>query len=174
MNIRLLKTSALILAIIAAQPVQAGSLADVHNVPTNDPAMAEAARKAQSGLDGFLAKLANPPAGTEYYSVKVGIIDAGNSFRLTNDQSLSGVEYFWLTDIAKTPDGFTAKIGNQPEVVHNVAAGQEIIFRKADIFDWMYFENGKMKGNYSACPALLAGPKEDLEQFRAQYGIECE
>jgi hypothetical protein len=38
--------------------------------------------------------------------------------------------------------------------------------------DWMYFENGWVNGNYSACPALLAGPKKDLEQFRARYGIE--
>jgi uncharacterized protein YegJ (DUF2314 family) len=174
MKIRLLTTSALVLAIALSQAAHAGSLADAHPVPTNDPAMAEAARKAQTGLDGFLEKLAAPPAGTEYYSVKVGIIDDGNSFRLASDQGLSGVEYFWLTDIVKTPDGFTAKIGNQPEMVRNIAAGQEITFKKADIFDWMYFENGRMKGNYSACPALVAGPKEYLEQFKAQYGIACE
>jgi uncharacterized protein YegJ (DUF2314 family) len=152
---------------------QAGNLAGVHNVPTDDPAMAEAERKAAASLDGFLEKLANPPAGTEYYSVKVGIVDDGNGFRLTNDPNLR-VEYFWLTDVAKTADGFIAKIGNEPEVVRNIVAGQQIAFKKSDIFDWMYFENGRMKGNYSACPALLAGPKEDLEQFKQQYGIECE
>ena len=156
------------------QATYAGDLAGTHMVPTGDPAMADAARKAQAGLDDFLVKLANPPKGTEYYTLKIGIIDDGDGIRLSNNQGLAGVEYFWMTDIASTADGFTALIGNQPDVVHNVVAGQQIAFKKSDIFDWMYFDNGKMKGNYSACPALLKGPREDLEQFKQQYGIDCE
>nr|WP_245438450.1 DUF2314 domain-containing protein [Rhizobium pisi] len=31
-----------------------------------------------------------------------------------------------------------------------------------------------MKGNYTACPLLLAGPKEQLDQYREIYGIVCD
>lgn len=147
--------------------------ANLKFIPQNDPEMAAAALKAQSGLDDFLAKLDSPPAGTENYSVKIGIVDHGDSFALTGLKSVENVEYFWLGNLQRTSDGFHGTIANQPGVVRNVSAGQEIAFTKGDIFDWMYVKGGKIVGNVTACPILLRGPKEELEFYRLNYGLEC-
>ncbi|ANL46490.1 hypothetical protein AMC87_CH01795 [Rhizobium phaseoli] len=71
-------------------------------------------------------------------------------------------------------DHFTALLGDTPEYIHNIKPDARVEFEKSDIFDWMYIENGKVKGNYTACPLLLAGPKEQLEQYREIYGIVCD
>jgi uncharacterized protein YegJ (DUF2314 family) len=157
----------------AAASGSAGDLAGAHSVPMGDRAMIVAAGKAQAGLDGFLAKLANPPDGTSNYSIKVGITDQPGGYALTTDQGLSGVEYFWLTDIVATRDGFLGQLGNDPELARNVHFAEQIPFKKSDIFDWLYFDNGQMKGNFTACPALLRGPVEELKQLREQFGVDC-
>jgi uncharacterized protein YegJ (DUF2314 family) len=159
---------------LVAAHAEARDLTGTQNVPQYDPLMMEATRKAKASLDGFLAKLANPPPGTEAYAVKIGIIDDGDTFRVISDDSIAGIEYFWLNSITRTADGFRARIANDPELAHNVRFGQEIGFKTSDIFDWIYFDNGKMQGNFSACPALLEGPKEQLEQFKQEYGIDCQ
>lgn len=167
---------AIVAAILAstAATATAEDNTPVYNVPRNDPLMMEATRKAKAGLDGFLAKLAAPPPGTESYAVKIGIVDDGDSFRVVSDDSISGIEYFWLSNVIATGDGFRAEIDNSPELARNVRLGEEISFRKSDIFDWLYVDHGRMQGNYSACPALLTGPKEDLEAFERDYGVKCE
>lgn len=142
-------------------------------IPQDDPEMAAAAARAQAGLDDFLAKLDNPPTGTENYSVKIGIVDQGDGFALTGQMSVENVEYFWLGNLQRAADGFRGTIANQPGVVRNVSAGQEIAFTKGDIFDWMYVKGGKIVGNVTACPILLRGPKEELEFYRLNYGLEC-
>jgi uncharacterized protein YegJ (DUF2314 family) len=157
----------------AAHAASAGDLASAHSVPIGDRAMMVAAGKAQAGLDGFLAKLANPPDGTGNYAIKVGISDQPDGYALTTDQNLEGVEYFWLTDIVATRDGFLGQLGNDPERVKNVHFAEQIPFKKSDIFDWLYFDNGRMKGNFTACPALLRGPPEELRQLRQQFGMDC-
>jgi uncharacterized protein YegJ (DUF2314 family) len=142
-------------------------------IPANDPEMAAAAAQAYAGLDGFLAKLADPPAGTEKYSVKIGIIDQGDGFALTGRKPLENVEYVWLGNVQATSDGLKGTIGNQLTIVKNVYAGQEITLTKDDVFDWMYVEDGKIVGNATACPLIRRGPKEELEYYRTTYGLEC-
>lgn len=156
-----------------ATPIRAEEPNNLKFIPQNDPDMAAAAAKAQSGVDDFLAKLDSPPAGTENYSVKIGIVDDGDSYALTGLRNVENVEYFWLGNIQRTADGFSGLLGNEPGVARNVRAGQEIAFTKGDIFDWMYVKDRKIVGNVTACPLLLRGPKEELEFYRQNYGLEC-
>jgi uncharacterized protein YegJ (DUF2314 family) len=146
---------------------------NLKHIPTGDPEMAAAAAKARAGLDDFLTKLDSPPAGTENYSVKIGIVDKGDGIALTGMESVDGVEYFWVGNIRREGDGFLGTIGNEPQVVRNARMGQEISFVKNDIFDWMYFRDSKIVGNITACPLLLKGSKEELEFYRTTYGLEC-
>jgi uncharacterized protein YegJ (DUF2314 family) len=142
------------------------------NVPTGDPAMVAAFQKARAGLGDFLVKLSHPPTGTNNYSVKVGIKDGpAQGFSIVSG-SENG-EFFWIVNLHSTGSGFVGQIGNPPELVKNVKEGQAIAFGRGDIVDWLYFEFGKLKGNYTACPALLQGPREQLEMMRKRYGLEC-
>ncbi len=147
---------------------------NVVQVPGNDPEMSAAFGKARAGLDGFLVKLAAPPAGTKGYSVKVGIKDGpapeGFSIGHPGDQN---VEYFWMTEVEPAGDGYKGVIDNEPDSIRNVSDGQTISFKKEDISDWMYFEGDKIKGNFTACPALRHASREEQETMRERFGFDC-
>ncbi|MBE1506599.1 YegJ family protein [Rhizobium viscosum] len=147
---------------------------NVQIIPRGDPAMARAHEKSEKGLDAFLEKLSNPPPGTENYNIKLGFADKGKDVAITTDQMAQGVEFMWVYQIEASGDHFTALLGDTPEYVHNIKPGDRVEFEKSDIFDWLYVENGKVKGNYTVCPLLLAGPKEQLEEYRLNYGIVCD
>lgn len=147
---------------------------NVQLIAPGDPAMAKAHEKSKSELDGFLDKLGNPPAGTENYSIKLGFTDKAKGVVLTTDQMAPNVEFMWVYQIKASGDHFTALLSDTPEYIRNIKPDDRVEFAKSDIFDWMYTENGKVKGNYTACPLLLAGPKEQLDQYREIYGIVCD
>ena len=153
------------------------ALADaVVNVPKGDPEMAAAFAKARASLGGFLEKLRHPPAGTENFSVKVGFSDAanGSGYAIVNPGAGSDkVEYFWMVGIKETASGFTAAIGNGPEIVKSVREGQVVAFQRAQIADWMYFEGGKIKGNYTMCPLLSRMGEAEAQEMRVKFGTEC-
>ena len=130
-------------------------------VPTGDPAMTKAFAKARSGLDGFLAKLASPPSGAEGFAIKIPIGDRGE------------VEYFWLIDLTQNGDNLSGVVNNSPDTVGNVQKGQRINFHRGDVADWMYFENGKMTGNFTACAMLSKESTEVRATFRREYGLDC-
>lgn len=147
---------------------------NVQIIKRGDPAMAKAHEKSEKGLDAFLEKLSNPPPGTENYNVKLGFTDKAKGVALTTDQMAQGVEFMWVSQIQRSGDHFTALLGDTPEYIHNIKSGDRVEFTKSDIFDWLYVENGQVKGNYTVCPLLLAGPKEQLEEYRVKYGIVCD
>jgi uncharacterized protein YegJ (DUF2314 family) len=160
--------------IIPTELALANDNPNVKSIAPGDPAMAKAHEKSERELDGFLEKLRNPPPGTENYSVKLGFADRAEGVALTTDEMTQNVEYMWVYQIKASGDHFTALLGDTPEYVHNIKPDDRVEFEKSDIFDWLYIENGKMKGNYTACPLLLAGPKEQLEQYREILGIACD
>ncbi len=92
----------------------------------------------------------------------------------TDDQTAQKVEFMWVDQIQRSDDHFTAILGDTPEYIHNIKPGDRVEFEKSDIFDWLYIEGGKVRGNYTACLLLLAGPKEPLEEYRVNYGIVCD
>ncbi|TAV74755.1 YegJ family protein [Rhizobium leguminosarum] len=160
--------------VIPAELALATDNPNIKWIAPGDPAMAKAQEKSEQGLDGFLEKLRNPLAGTENYSVKLGFTDKAKGVALTTDQMAPNVEFMWVYQINASGDHFTALLGDTPEYIHNIKPDDRVEFAKSDIFDWMYIENGKVKGNYTACPLLLAGPKEQLEQYREILGIACD
>jgi uncharacterized protein YegJ (DUF2314 family) len=131
-------------------------------VRNSDPDMAAAMRKARASLPDFLvlARAAKPP--TEGFSVKVAIPD-GN-----------GAEYFWIVPFEEKNGRFTGKINNTPRSTRKVKMGQTIEFTQSEIVDWMYLDDGKMKGNYTACALLKREPKQQAEAFKQRFGLECD
>ncbi|WP_073990392.1 YegJ family protein [Rhizobium etli] len=172
--ISLVSMLVLSIASIPAESALAKDNPNIQKIAPGDPAMAKAHEKSIRELGGFLQKLHNPPAGTENYSIKLGFTDKGKGVVLTTDQTAPDVEFMWVYQIEASGDDFTALLGDRPEYIHNIKQGDRVEFKRSDIFDWLYVENGKIKGNYTACPLLLAGPKEQLEQYREVYGIVCD
>lgn len=131
-------------------------------VPKDDPDMAKAMLHAKSTLSDFL-EVKNKPSDTQQnFSIKIGIADGENK------------EFFWVGQFEETSSGnFVGILNNEPRSVRNVQNGQKINFKKEDIVDWLYIENGKMKGNFTACALIKNKTVSEQEEFKRAYGLEC-
>ena len=133
-----------------------------------------------SNLDEFFAKWRHPPPGSERFSVKIGLMatpDAPGYAIVRPDadtDTTHRVEWFWANHLLVEGADFSAQIANDPEWLHNISLGQVIHFKREDIGDWMYFQNGKIVGNATACPALAHASAEERRQMKEQYGLACD
>jgi uncharacterized protein YegJ (DUF2314 family) len=134
---------------------------DVALVEKNDPDMAAAFRKAQATLPEFLALARAPQSTATKLAVKIAI-PAGDDD-----------EYFWLTSLEPRGDKYAGRINNTPRAA-KVKFGQVVEFAESEIVDWLYMENGKMRGNFTACALLKREPADQVEAMRKQYGLSCE
>src|SRR5690242_18167260 len=148
---------------LAAQTIMEKAARDeTATVADTDPAMAGAMRKAQATLADFLTLAATPRPGTGDFAVKVAVREGERA------------EFFWITPFTDGGEKLSGEINNTPRVVHSVKLGQTIAFTRSDIVDWMYIENGKMKGNYTACALLKTAPEHEAEEFKKHFGLNCD
>jgi uncharacterized protein YegJ (DUF2314 family) len=170
--------TALLLAALSSGTAIATDPNPVPKVPTGDPAMSAAFAHAAAGLDGFFAKWRNPGPGARGFSVKIGLMDApgapGYAIVRPDTSAPGRVEYFWTHGLRAEGAGFSAQIGNEAEVLHNVSFGQTVHFARQDIGDWMYVQDAKIIGNATACPALAHASAEERRQMKEQYGLACD
>lgn len=124
----------------------------------DDPDMRAAFRKARASLAQFLALAELPRPGMEGFAVKIALSDGCEP------------EYFWIHPFSRSGKAFTGLLDNTPQTIGGVTKGDRITFASADIVDWMYFENGRMRGNFTA-QALLKTP-EEREAFRKRFGLD--
>jgi len=161
---------AILVAVVAWMKPESGGMLEtaqsdgVTFVSDDDPAMLAAFRKARSTLDGFLALAASPPPNTDSFAVKVAISQGSRQ------------EYFWISPFQREGESFYGRISNTPQVVSNVAEGQEFRFERAEVVDWSY-ENSlekKMYGNFTACALLTHESEASAAAFKAEYGLDCD
>ena len=135
---------------------------EIAHVPRKNPDMEAAFRRAKETLDGFLAVVRNPRPTITSYAVKIPVRDRG------------GTEYFWIGRFVQRNGRLIGRIDNTPRMVHNVKEGDLISFKPSDVVDWLYRENGKMIGNFTACAIIKSDPPEQAEAFKQYYGLSCE
>lgn len=168
----------LLLASLHSGMAFAGDSNPVPKVPKGDPAMSAAFARAAATLDGFFAKWRDPPPGSQRFSVKIGLKDApgapGYVIVRPDTPTTDKVEWFWANNLHAEGGDFSARLSNDAETLHNVSFGQTVHFTRQDIGDWMYFQDGKIIGNATACPALAHASAEERRQMREQYGLACE
>jgi uncharacterized protein YegJ (DUF2314 family) len=128
----------------------------------DDPDMAAAFRKARETLPEFLALARAPQSTATKLAVKIAIPDG------------DGNEYFWLNQFAPHGNKYTGRINNTPRSAKQVTFGQVIEFSEAEIVDWLYMEDGKMRGNFTACAMLKRELPAQADAMRRQYGLNCE
>lgn len=130
-------------------------------VERDDAGMAAAIAQARAKLDEFLAVAANPPAGTSDFKLKVAVRDGADT------------EHFWVTPFRVAGKGFKGTLANEPQLVSNVEAGEEIEFSRADVSDWGYTRNGRQVGSYTVCVLFEQMPKAQAEYYRKNHGFDC-
>ncbi|MFC4818883.1 YegJ family protein [Dokdonella ginsengisoli] len=130
-------------------------------VERGDADMTAAIAQARAKLDEFLVVAANPPAGTSDFKLKVAVRDGEDT------------EHFWVTPFRVAGKGFKGTLANEPQIVSNVEAGEEIEFSRADVSDWGYTKNGRQVGSYTVCVLFKQMPKEQAEYYRKNHGFDC-
>jgi uncharacterized protein YegJ (DUF2314 family) len=131
-------------------------------VAKSDPMMAAAMSKARKTLPDFLSVAAAPKPGMEGFAVKVAIREGDKA------------EYFWITPFTSKDDEYSGAINNTPRAVRSVKLGQTITFHQSDIVDWMYMDGQAMKGNYTACALLKSASKQEQDEFKKRFGLDCD
>jgi uncharacterized protein YegJ (DUF2314 family) len=136
---------------------------EIASVAKHDANMAAAMRKARATLADFLAIARTPREGIEGFSVKVAVRD-GNA-----------AEHLWIIPFeVKAAGRFSGKLNNTPRTVHTIRNGQTVEFSEPEIVDWMYFDHGQIKGNYTACALLKREGKNEVAAFKARFGLDCD
>ncbi|MGD0184578.1 MAG: DUF2314 domain-containing protein [Roseiarcus sp.] len=168
-------STALLSALLVAGIALAGDPNPVPKVPTGDPAMIAAFAHAAAGLDGFFADWRKPPPRAERFSVKIGLIDTPDApgYAVVRPGAAGAIEWFWTKELRVDGAGFSARLANDPDRLRNVSFGQTVHFSREDIGDWMYWRDGKIVGNATACPALAHATAEERRQMKEQYGLDC-
>ena len=136
---------------------------EASRVAKDDPDMAAAFRKARETLPEFLALARAPRPTIDHFAVKVGI-PAGD------DSS----EFFWLSPFEPRGGKYTGRINNTPRMAKTVKLGQTIEFSEDEIVDWLYTEDGKMRGNFTACVLLKREPPDQREAAKKEFGLSCD
>jgi len=132
-------------------------------VKSEDPGMAAAIAKARQTLGDFKTALAAPPPHTERYAVKVG-------FPYGKD----GREHIWMREPKLSETSVTGKIMNEPVDVTDLKFGQETTAPIQDISDWMYVENGVMRGGYTMRVLLDKMAPEEKTKMLGELGVKLE
>jgi uncharacterized protein YegJ (DUF2314 family) len=144
-----------------AQSGQTGGRSAVIDVSRDDPIMEAAKRKGKATLPEFLSIAANPKPSMKNFSLKIGLL-AG-----------SKREFIWVGPFEQLPDQlFSGRLANEPRHVQDLKRGDTVRFKKDDIIDWLYVEDGKMHGSFTTC--ALARTKEMVATFKANLGLDCE
>lgn len=155
---------ALAVAALLSLPASAEGKRDENEivlVENDDADMAAAIRQARAKLDEFLAIAANPPAGAADFKLKVMIRDGEDT------------EHFWVMPFRPAGKGFKGTLANEPQVVSNVEAGEEIEFSRAQISDWGYTKDGRQVGSYTVCVLFKKMPPEQADYYRKNHGFDC-
>ena len=159
----LLMGAAAIVAPLSAQTLQDKVDRDqTLRTPDGDPDMAAAWKQARATLAAFLALADAPRPSTSAFAVKVGIpVGPQRS------------EYFWISPFTHANGRFSGRIDNEPEFAKRVKLGDTITFGEDEIVDWLYLEDGHMRGNFTACVLFRREPREQAQAVIAKYGMDC-
>ncbi len=144
-----------ILAAIASGAAAAQD--SVVNVSTEDAAVNRAIRDGRATLPAILAQMADPPAGTSAYSLKVAVPKPGG-----------GDEHIWMTDCTGLPDAIACLLANEPMYVDLDPAARHAVPTDA-ISDWSYEAGGKIHGNYTARVLVERLPAEEAAALKARF-----
>lgn len=126
----------------------------------NDTALAEAARKAQATFAEFSERLSNPREDDASFLVKIRLSDGEKRF-----------ESVWCEDPEFEDGAWQATIANRPRM-SGYGAGQRLSFSAAEIADWCFWEDGRMRGGFSYAAMLATLPPKEQARMRQQLGIE--
>jgi uncharacterized protein YegJ (DUF2314 family) len=117
--------------------VQRSGEPDVYDVAADDSAMNAAIAQARASLGEFTAALKAPGDERSDFSLKVRLEDGEK------------VEHVWLSDPFVTDSEVGGVIGNDVVDVKGYSIGDRVTFDLDHVSDWMYVEDGVLRGGFT-------------------------
>ena len=102
----------------------------------DDPALKATVTEAQASWPQFAAAFAQR-TGDQAFGVKLQFDEGEES------------EYMWVVVDAIEGEVIRGKLDNAPMSLKNIKSGDVVTAKRADVLDWMYDENGEMRGAFS-------------------------
>ena len=114
--------------------------------------MERAIRKAKATQHEFLEALQNRDPNTTGFAIK-------KPFPAGEDK-----EHIWLNEVSWDGRKFSAKVNNDPVDTKAVKLGDKVQVTPEELSDWMYIENGVLRGGYTIRVLhYQSSPKEQKE-----------
>jgi uncharacterized protein YegJ (DUF2314 family) len=135
---------------------------NLYRTPSEDMGMNNAISNAQSTLEQFDKALKSNQYDKNSFALKV-------KFPTSN-----GAEHIWATDIIVKDGHYFGIVDNLPELTTKVKLGDKIQLEKANISDWMYSENGTLRGGYTMKLIRSRMSKEEQKAFDADFHYKIE
>ena len=85
-----------------------------------------------------------------------------------------GGEHLWLTNIEAVDSDYLGIVNNQPEATSAVKLGDKIKINKNQLSDWMYSEQGNLKGGYTIKVIRSRMSAEERKQFDSTFPYKIE
>jgi uncharacterized protein YegJ (DUF2314 family) len=163
MNKKLALTSLAIACLAFSAHAQEGKIGDqVCHVSAEDRAMLAAIAHAQDTLDQFLTQAKNPPPGSSNFKLRVMVSEEDR------------VEHLWFTPFKEVPGDFAGVLANEPTHFKSMQQGAVYGFRKEQITDWGYVQDGKQKGSLTICVLFQNMDKATVDRYKKDHGFECD
>jgi len=132
---------------------------DVFNVSESNNEMKVAIEEARNNIHLFKEALKSDNPNFEYFAIK---------------QKFTGVEndeHIWIGDITIEKENFIGVISNVPIYDKKVKLGDTITIDNEKISDWLYYENGIVRGGYTIRVIRESLPKDEREIFDYENGL---
>jgi len=128
-------------------------------IDDDDQLMNDAIRQAKNTLPDYLAFFSNAPKNTFNHRVKA----------LFSDDY--GNENIWLVNISHNGQSISGKVGNVPNIVACVDAGEVVSVPLDAITDWAFDADGLQYGNYTVYAMFERMHPAEVEQYVDEMGF---
>ena len=136
---------------------------DMVRVKSDDAKMNAAVQQARDSLNVFLEVLKSPKGNQSSFAVK-------KKFQLAADAG----EHIWLIDLSYDGRNIHGKVNNEPVDVTNVKLGDPASVSPSEISDWMFVEDGKLRGGYTIRALYDLNPASGRKRFEKETGLKAD
>ncbi len=143
----------LLFVIICSYACTSRSQSNIVTTGDDDAEMNAAIEKAKSSFTDFTTAFSSKKSRFTSFSVKVPFV------------TTEGNEHIWISEISKQKDNYFGIVDNLPESTSEVKLGDKIKIEPAKISDWMFVEDGKLRGGYTIRLIRKRMTEEERKEF---------
>ncbi len=130
---------------------------EIYHVPGDDEVMNRATEAAKNTIKTFDSALRSRNPSSQRFSLKAKF------------DKPYGAEHIWVGNISINNGRYFGVVDNVPNAIPNLKIGDAIEVN--NITDWMYIENGVLRGGYTIRVLRDRMSAEERKAFDAEFGV---